>query len=145
MPYLFLDEKVTKNQALYFLFKAARASQKPKLHKSAQLLLSIIQEYVLAPCAELIRFLALPASQENKAHGSIYEGVVAHCLFLKPTIGMDLSLHKNNLPSTCGGDTFKIVLKVVCPNEKFGLVKSDSMYMLRLMDSGKLKKGICIV
>jgi hypothetical protein len=71
LPYFFLDEKVTKNQALYFLFKAARASQKPKLHKSAQLLWSILRKYALAPCAELIRFLTHPASQENKAQGSI--------------------------------------------------------------------------
>jgi hypothetical protein len=38
LPYLLLDQKVTKNQGLYFLFKAAIPPQQPKLHKSPQLL-----------------------------------------------------------------------------------------------------------
>jgi hypothetical protein len=65
LPYFFLDEKVTKNQGLYFLLKAASTKQQPKLHKSPQSLQPLLRKSALAPCAELNRLL-LRAGEPRK-------------------------------------------------------------------------------
>ncbi len=70
LPYLFLDEKVAKNQALYFLFKAAGTLQNPKLHDHRiPVYLSGIMR--VGEHGVLYGFCSIPASQENKAQRSI--------------------------------------------------------------------------